>query len=196
LVPNSRAGRSLRAVLACDLRGWGRGEVRTSRSLWRHPSAGANDRKSLRRTHMSCWLKLAIVALGAATVSVRTVLRVVRVGGMSMVPTLLEGDLLLTLQVPRIRVVQRLLVPDGTVVVATPPEALGRLVVKRAYWRETETLLLIGDAASRASHPIGLTCPRDSLCGVVLARLESRHPLSSRQAKPHIRIFRARHIIL
>ena len=113
-----------------------------------------------------------------------------------MMPTLLPGDLLLTLRVPRIRVVQSRLVRDGAVVTATPPEALGRLVVKRAYWRETETLFLVGDATSGALPPIAFTCPRDSLCGVVLARLESKHLWSRRPAKPRFWVFHTRPINL
>jgi nickel-type superoxide dismutase maturation protease len=108
--------------------------------------------------------RIGVVLLGVIAVALRV--RIVRVTGDSMLPTLGAGALLLTMTA-RNRTIR-----DGTLVTCRDPREPDRIIVKRVVARLDDLLDLRGDnpEASTDSRTFGLQ-RIDMITGVVVARL-------------------------
>lgn len=111
---------------------------------------------------------VSLVALGLAAAAVRRsrhrpIVMRVKVDGVSMIPALAPGDRVVAVSWPRLE--------PGDLVVATDPEAPGRVLVKRVARLRAETVELAGDnaGASRDSRHFGPVSRRNVL-GRVLWR--------------------------
>ncbi len=124
----------------------------------------------------------AALVLGAAVVAIGLRRSVVRVHGLSMRPTLRDGDLVLTLPLPTVRddgasqgLAWRLrawLVRPGALLVVSEPADRGHLIIKRATRVSADGVHIVGDDPgwsidSRTFGPV----PHRDVRRVALARL-------------------------
>jgi hypothetical protein len=125
---------------------------------------------------------VASVLVGAALLTVGARRSLVRVRGLSMRPTLREGDLVLTLPLPPVRgdgpaggpvwALRRLLLRPGRLVVLSEPADRTHLIIKRASRVTPQGVDVLGDDPgwSIDSRTFG-TVPHRDVRRLVLARL-------------------------